>query len=114
MQELSTSFNDQHPAVTRDGLEMYLASDRTGTLGGTDIFVSTRASTADPWSQPVPVPNINSAFIENRPAISADGTELYFMSTRPPFCLDPTGVIKPHPQDLWVATRAKLTGHDKD
>ncbi len=111
VQELSTSYNDNHPAVTRDGLEMYLASDRPGTFsptGGADIFVSTRASTADLWSPPVPVPGINSAFVDNRPAISADGAELYFMSSRPYFCVDPTGVIKPHGQDLWMSKRTKL------
>ncbi len=111
VQELSTSYNDNHPAVTRDGLEMYLASDRPGTFsptGGADIFVSTRASTADLWSAPVPVPAVNSPFVDNRPAISAHGTELYFMSSRPYFCLDPGGVIKPHAQDLWMSKRTKL------
>jgi hypothetical protein len=29
------------------------SSDRTGTLGGQDIYVATRDSTTDPWSPPV-------------------------------------------------------------
>ena len=35
------------------------------------------------WSTPVPVPNINSAFGDENPAISKDGLSLYFQSGRP-------------------------------
>jgi hypothetical protein len=46
--ELSTSSNDGTPCIRRDGLEMFLTSDRPGTMGGLDLWVSTRATTADP------------------------------------------------------------------
>src|SRR4029077_9014053 len=48
--ELNTSSNDRQPAVRRDGLEMFVGSDRPGTLGGIDLWVATRATTHDPWS----------------------------------------------------------------
>lgn len=51
--ELSSPFDDQGVAVRRDGVELYLASNRPGTLGGQDIWVSTRSTTSDPWSEPV-------------------------------------------------------------
>ena len=42
---------DQMPNVSRDGLEMVFASDRTGGAGMFDIYVSTRQSTADAWGR---------------------------------------------------------------
>src|SRR5437667_10628878 len=41
--------NEQHPAISKDGLSLYVSSDRPGGLGGTDIWVSQRASVDDPW-----------------------------------------------------------------
>lgn len=103
--ELSSPFDDQGPAIRRDGLEMFLASNRPGSLAGSlDLWVSTRTSTLYPWSPPVHLgPVVNSVVIENRPALSFDGTELYFTSTR---------LGSRDPQDLWVSTRTKLKGQD--
>ncbi len=47
--ELCSPLRDAGTAIRRDGLEMILSSDRAGTLGGFDLWVSTRASTGDPW-----------------------------------------------------------------
>lgn len=105
--ELSSPFNDQAPAIRRDGLEMFLASDRLGTLGNLDLWVSTRASTSDPWSTPVNLgPVVNSAFIDAGPALSRKGTELYFHS---PF--RPGNVVGPM-FDIWVTTRTRLKQPD--
>lgn len=52
--ELNTPYTDQHPMLSRDGLQMYFISDRPGSTIGNDglrsldIWVSTRASTSDP------------------------------------------------------------------
>ncbi len=51
--ELSTPFDDMQPAIRRDGLELFLGSDRPGTNGASDLWVATRASTTDLWSTPV-------------------------------------------------------------
>jgi len=109
--ELSTTSIDRHPSIRRDGLEILFASNRPGSLTnqGTltlDLWVSTRASTSDPWSTPVNVgPVVNSGNVspftggDAGPALSFDGTTLYFQSNRP-------GVIGNF--DLYVSTRTKL------
>ena len=112
VQELSTPFVDQDPAIRRDGLEMFLASDRPGTFGATDLWVATRASARDPWSTPVNLgPLVNTPTrppdLEQandwRPALSFDGTALSFASA-----LRPGNVSDMF--DLWVTTRSKLKG----
>lgn len=106
--ELSSSSNDRQPAIRQDGLEMFLASDRRGTFGMLDLWVSTRANTADHWSEPVNVgPVVNSLFIDARPAISFDGTTLYFQSANRPDSVGGQGVF-----DLYMTTRAKISKPD--
>jgi hypothetical protein len=121
--ELNSAANDRQPSIRRDGLEMFLASDRPGTLGAIDLWVATRAKTSDPWSAPVNLgPVVNTTLIDARPALSFDGTTLYFQSTRPGAvgCTSPTG---PCVFDLWVSTRSRLDegergdaddGHDQN
>ena len=108
--ELNSSSLERQPAIRRDGLEILLASDRTGSLGGLDLWVATRASTSDPWSTPVNLgPTVNSTQVDARPALSFDGTTLYFQSTRPGAvgCSSATG---PCVFDVWVSTRSKVKG----
>jgi hypothetical protein len=107
--ELSTSSVDRQPFVRRrDGMEIFFASDRPGSLStALDLWVSTRASTLDPWSTPVnlgPVVNSGNAFPsftgpDAGPALSFDGKTLYFQSNRP-------GVVGNF--DLYMTTREKL------
>ena len=108
--ELSTPSRDEGPAIRRDGLELFLASDRPGSIPPPpgmpaqviDLWVATRLSTSEPWSTPVNLgPVVNSQFIESGPALSFDGTRLYFHS---PF--RPGNVSTQF--DLWVTTRSKL------
>ncbi len=99
--ELSTCFEDEQPAIRRDGLELYFVSDRLGGFGAGDIWVSTRASTSDPWSPPLNLgPVINTAGVEGRPALSFDGRSLYFFSD---------GRGGSGGTDLFVSTREKVT-----
>lgn len=101
IEELSTPSTDIQPNIRRDGLEMFLASNRPGTLGGLDLWVSTRVSTSDIWSTPVNLGAVvNTAVSEARPALSFDGTELYFQAAALP-----GGVGS---QDFWRSTRTKL------
>jgi hypothetical protein len=98
--ELNSVSADSNPAIRRDGLEMFLGSGRTGQLGGTDIWVSTRPTTSDPWSAPVWLGAVvNSNVLDFRPAISFDGTALYFHSERP-------GGFGSY--DIYVTTRTKV------
>jgi Tol biopolymer transport system component len=82
--ELSSSADDTFPLVRNDGLAMFLASNRPGTLGGFDLWSATRSSTTAPWSAPVNLGSVvNSTANEQRPTISSDGTTIIFMSDRP-------------------------------
>jgi hypothetical protein len=103
--ELSTTpFRDTRTAIRRrDGLEMILSSERPGGLGSParDLWVSTRASTLDPWSIPVLLPNVNTTALEGAPALSWDATELYFFSAR----AGGAGGT-----DIYRSTRTKITG----
>lgn len=101
--ELSSSSQDQGPFMRKDGLEFFLSSARPGTLGGIDLWVSTRANTSDPWSAPVHLGSANSAVVDDRPTLSFDGTALYFQSLRG----DGLGA-----NDIYVLTRTKLKGED--
>ncbi len=83
--ELNTEFDDRMPNVRSDGLEVVFSSTRpvdangTAGLGSFDVYVSTRASTTDPWSAPVNLgPNVNTAGSETRSTISWDHRRLYF------------------------------------
>jgi len=101
--ELSTAENDGSAVFRRDGLEVILSVNRTGSMGGNDLWVRTRSSTSDPWSPLVNLgPVVNTQFQENRPALSSNGTELYFGSNRP----SPGGF------DIYVCARTKLKQPD--
>ena len=49
---INTGYNDQHPALSKDGLSLYISSDRPGGFGATDLWVSQRARVDDPWGEP--------------------------------------------------------------
>src|SRR2546428_2886447 len=84
----------------RDGLEMILSSKRAPGL--IELWSSTRATTlAQNWSVPQNLSILNSAANDGAPAISWDGTELYFYSNR-------TGVPgATGGNDLYVSTRGR-------
>jgi hypothetical protein len=95
--ELNSAAGDFRPNVRKDGLEVVFDSNRSGSLGGQDLYVATRASVADPWSAPVNAGgNVNSAVNETRGSFSRDATRLYFGRT-------------PGPEggtDIFVSTRS--------
>ena len=102
--ELSSPFRDTRTTIRRDGLEMILSSGRPGGSGSEDLWVSTRASTLDPWGTPVNLgPVVNSSAFDGAPALSFDGTTLYFFSERS------GGLGK---RDLYVTTRERLHAAD--
>ena len=85
-------------SISTDGLTLYFQSNRPGGYGKTDIYMTTRATRNDPWGPPVNLgPTINSSATDADVWISADGLELYFMSTR-------SGGYGGF--DLWVTRRA--------
>jgi hypothetical protein len=81
---VNSGSSETGPALSPDGLSLYLDSDRPGGLGSTDIWVSQRASVDGAWGPPVNLgPTINSASLDNIPSFSDDGHWLFFTSDRP-------------------------------
>lgn len=66
------------PELEPDGLTIYLASDRTGTAGGLDIFVATRKARTDPWSVPVRVPELCTVATDSNATVTADHLSMVF------------------------------------
>jgi Tol biopolymer transport system component len=88
-------------SLSADGLSLYFGdanpfgrSPRAGGVGGFDIWVTTRPTRDNDWSEPINLgPPINSQWHEEFPCISADGLEFYFCSKR-------SGKMR-----IWVTTR---------
>lgn len=103
---VNTAFNDGQPNVRRDSREIFFFSNRTGTLGGNDIYAATRRRARDVWSTPFNLgPNVNGPASETRPSLSWDGRTLYFGSDRP-------GPTAEGSSDHYVTTRERLTRSD--
>lgn len=83
VEALSSAQDDFRPNARRDGLEIFFDSNRPGGVGGLDIWTSTRASTADPWSPPSNLGGgVNSDVNDLRASLSWNGSTLYFGSVR--------------------------------
>jgi hypothetical protein len=74
---------DAGPAVSKDGLTLYFGSDRPGGFGGLDLWVTERSSLDAAWGPPANLgANVNSASLENVPALSRDEHWLFFNTNR--------------------------------
>lgn len=81
---INSAFNDSGPAISKDGLSLYISSNRPDGVGGIDIYVSQRASIDAPWGAPMNLgATVNSTAGDGNPAFSRDGHYLYFQSDRP-------------------------------
>jgi hypothetical protein len=99
---LSSPQSDQRPAIRFDGLEIFLFSDRPGSLGGVDVWASTRQTVFDPWSTPVNLgPVVNTVFNDQQAYLASDRRTLFFASNHP----GGFGLL-----DLYVTTRDKVGG----
>ncbi len=120
--ELNSPLRDTRTAISRrDGLQIIVTSNRAGTAGGLDLWVSTRASVQDPWSIPINInqdnldkcgqlgidagscPLVNTAANDGAAALSWDGQTMIFYSNRP------GGYGR---NDLYMSTRQKLAGSE--
>jgi hypothetical protein len=95
---VNSPFSEFLPTLSRDGLSLYFASDRPGSIGSEDLWVSRRARRGASWGTPVNLgAAINTAFNERSPELSRDGHFLFFATNRPGGSGD---------FDIWVAWRA--------
>jgi hypothetical protein len=141
--KLNSPARDTRTAIRRDGLEMILSSGRSpGSLASENLWVSTRpAVTLDQqnWAPPEPVncddmpgcspwnpqgPLVNSDAFDGAPALSRDGTELYFFRVNPVNANNAIGLVctegfvqeppetpdtGPVCRDLYVSKRTYIT-----
>ncbi|MBA7647697.1 hypothetical protein ES703_55475 [subsurface metagenome] len=85
--ELGPSVNspliDIGPSISSSGLVLFFCSTRTGGQGDYDIWMTRRVTKEHNWRPPVNLgPVVNSSAIDGLPSISANGSTLYFCSTR--------------------------------
>jgi hypothetical protein len=93
---VNTAWDEQHPALSPDGLSLYFVSNRPDGVGGSDIWVAHRNDENSPWDYPVDVEALNSTASEFAPAFDPSGHVLFFGSERTGGCGD---------RDLWMSFR---------
>jgi len=72
------------PSVTADGKELYFVSNRSGGVGGYDIYKSIKDENGE-WSEPINIGKpINTSGDEKSPFIHTDTRTLYFSSNGRP------------------------------
>jgi hypothetical protein len=124
--QVHSSYDEQAATISHDGLEMYFLSNRPGSvpypLSGicgpagqpsSDIWVSTRASTSEPWGPPQNLDVVNQAkggpaindpcALGGHPSLSLDGTKLYFAA---PYREGNLSIYF----DIWITTRQRGNG----
>jgi len=77
---IDTPSLELHYALTVDGLQAFLATDRPGGNGKADIWMQSRARVTDPFGALAPLPVLNTAANEYDPQPSRDALRLYYMS----------------------------------
>ena len=97
---VNSTFNEDLPHISRDGLSLYFISNRsTGSMDDFDIWVSHLESPGS-WGRPIRLgTNINTDRNERGPCLSSDGHYLYFSSNA---VNPPKGFGS---QDVWVSFR---------
>lgn len=90
---LNTAELERDPSLLPDQLTIVFASSRSAGAGSHDLWHATRPTTSADFSSPVHLATLSSTFEDSNPALSSDGLELYFTTTR--------GGIA----EIWRATR---------
>ena len=100
-------FNDGCPIESPDGLTLFTASNRPGTYGGNDIYVSERASLDAPFGEPQNLgPAINGTYNDFCPT-PLPGNWLLFVSERPVAAPCSTGVGS---GDMYIVRKSPAKG----
>ena len=77
---INTKYWESHATISHDDKKLYFTSNRKGTYGGLDIYVSKRDSTGD-WGPAVNLgPVINTPYNEESPFLTSDDKTLFFSS----------------------------------
>jgi len=77
---INTKYWESHATISHDNKKLYFTSNRKGSYGGLDIYVSKRDSSGD-WGPAENLgPVINTPYNEETPFLSSDDKTLYFSS----------------------------------
>jgi hypothetical protein len=77
---INTKYWESHATISHDDKKLYFTSNRKGTYGGLDIYVSERDSIGD-WGPARNLgPVINTPYNEESPFLSSDDKTLFFSS----------------------------------
>jgi hypothetical protein len=97
---INSSFTDDTPSISADGLTLYFSSFRPGGYDNMDIWRAARETTEDEWAAPVNLGStVNNSSFDWSPSISEDELLLVFCSNRP------GGIGK---TDLWMTRRSTI------
>ena len=92
---INTAYNEGACTLSSDGKTLIFTSNRPGSMGDCDLFISRRQG--NEWSKPQSLgAAVNSNRWDSEPTLSADGRILYFASDRK------GGYGK---EDIWVSTQ---------
>ena len=82
LSELNTTNKESGSSLSADALTLYFSSDRPGGAGDNDLWVASRPDRDSPFDPPENLSAVNDARSDTNPALSSDGRELFFSSTR--------------------------------
>jgi hypothetical protein len=91
------SSTESGPDLSGDGKTIWFSRNVTTSTTGMDLFTASRDSTSEPWGAVTPVTELNTAFHERSPHVTANGRTMYFAS-------DVTGDY-----EIYRATRSSVT-----
>lgn len=78
--EINTKFWESHASLSKNGDTLFFASNKGGSKGEMDIYLSVKNQDGD-WGNPVLLgSNVNTNLNEDTPFITPDGKRLYFSS----------------------------------
>ncbi len=92
---VNSSALDCQPDLSADGLSLYFRSDRPGSIGYRDLWVTRRETVGDPWGQPVWLCSDLGPGV----SVSSDGLSFYFAAGQPADIDD---------VDIWFSTGANV------
>ncbi len=79
-ENINTKYWESHACISGDGRKLYFTSNRKGTYGGLDIYVSEKDSLGQ-WGPAINLgPSINTPFNEETPFLDNTGKVLFFSS----------------------------------
>lgn len=78
--DINTQYKETHATMSPDGNALFFTSNRSGGLGGLDIYVTRRLPDGT-WSEPKNLGDvINTPYNEDSPFIHPDGVTMFFSS----------------------------------